>query len=95
VHDLCADQHVPVWCGGMVETGVGRAANLALAALPNFLLPGDLSASSRFFETDLTAPLEVEPDGRIRVPAGPGTGVAVDYEALAAFSTWRRWCPAD
>ena len=95
VHDLCADQHVPVWCGGMVETGVGRAANLALAALPNFLLPGDLSASSRFFETDLTAPLEVERDGRIRVPTGPGSGVAVDHEALAAFSTWRRWCPAE
>jgi o-succinylbenzoate synthase len=94
VHDLCADQHVPVWCGGMVETGVGRAANLALAALPNFLLPGDLSASSRFYETDLTAPLEVERDGSIRVPVGPGSGVAIDDEALAAFSIWRRWCPA-
>ncbi len=95
VHDLCADHHVPVWCGGMVETGVGRAANLALAALPNFLLPGDLSASSRFFETDLTAPLELERDGTIRVPAGPGSGVAVDHEAMAAFSIWRRWCPAE
>ena len=95
VHDLCAERGVPVWCGGMVETGVGRAANLALAALPNFSLTGDLSASGRFFEQDLTAPLEVAPDGTIDVPAGPGSGVFVDNDALKAFATWRRWWPVD
>ncbi len=94
VHDLCAELDVPVWCGGMVETGVGRAANVALAALPNFSLPGDLSASSRFFEKDVTGPLEVGHDGTIRVPPGPGSGVAVRDEALAAFSVWRRWWAA-
>jgi o-succinylbenzoate synthase len=93
-HDLCAERGVPVWCGGMVETGVGRAANLALAALPNFSLAGDLSASGRFFEQDLTAPLEVGPDGTIDVPAGPGSGVFVNDDALKAFATWRRWWPA-
>ena len=56
VHDLCADRGVPVWCGGMVETGIGRAANVALASLPNFTLPGDISASGRFFEQDLAGP---------------------------------------
>ena len=94
VHDLCAERGVPVWCGGMVETGIGRAANVALASLPNFSLPGDLSASARFFEQDLAGPLEIAPDGTISVPAGPGTGVAVSPEVLRAFGTWRRWYPA-
>jgi O-succinylbenzoate synthase len=94
VHDLCADRGVPVWCGGMVETGIGRAANVALASLPNFTLPGDISASGRFFEQDLAAPLYIEPGGTISVPAGPGTGVTVSPEALRAFATWRRWYPA-
>ena len=69
-HDLCAERQVPVWCGGMVETGIARAANLALASLPNFSLPGDLSATGRFFETDLTSPLPLRPDGTIAVPEG-------------------------
>ncbi len=93
-HDLCAERDVPVWCGGMVETGIGRAANLALAALPNFSLPGDLSASGRFFKTDVTGPLELGSNGTIAVPAGPGSGVTVNDEAISAFSTWRQWCPA-
>ncbi|HTT88175.1 MAG TPA: o-succinylbenzoate synthase [Acidimicrobiales bacterium] len=93
-HDLCAKRKVPVWCGGMVETGVGRAANLALAALPNFSLPGDLSASGRFFEKDVTAPLGVSSDGTILLPAVPGSGAVVDGEGLEAFSAWRRWWPA-
>jgi O-succinylbenzoate synthase len=94
VHDLCADRGVPVWCGGMVETGIGRAANVALASLPNFALPGDLSASGRFFEQDLAGPLELGPAGTISVPGGPGTGVTVSPGALRAFATWRRWYPA-
>ena len=94
VHDLCADRGVPVWCGGMVETGIGRAANVALAALPNFILPGDLSASGRFFEQDLAGPLDLGPGGTIPVPGGPGSGVTVSQEALRTFATWRRWYPA-
>jgi o-succinylbenzoate synthase len=74
IHDVCAAHGVPVWCGGMLETGIGRAANVALAALPNFTLPGDTSASRRYFATDVTVPFELE-DGRLRVPTGPGIGV--------------------
>ena len=94
VHDLCADRGVPVWCGGMVETGVGRAANVALASLSNFILPGDLSASGRFFEQDLAGPLVLGPGGTILVPGGPGSGVTINPGALGAFATWRRWYPA-
>ncbi|HEX6312392.1 MAG TPA: o-succinylbenzoate synthase [Acidimicrobiia bacterium] len=74
VHDTCVERAVPVWCGGMLETGIGRAANLALAALPGFTLPADLSASERYFETDLTEPFVLD-DGRLAVPTGPGIGV--------------------
>src|SRR5204863_1097518 len=73
IHDVCAANGIPVWCGGMLETGIGRAANVALAALPNFTLPGDTSASGRYFERDVTAPFVLE-DGRLRVPTGPGSG---------------------
>jgi O-succinylbenzoate synthase len=84
VHDVCAAQDVPVWCGGMLETGVGRATNLALAAMPNFTLPGDTSASRRYFEDDLTEPFELAPDGTMAVPSGPGIGVEPRPERLEA-----------
>jgi O-succinylbenzoate synthase len=71
----------PVWCGGMLETGLGRAANLALAALPNFTLPGDISASARYYAEDLTEPFTLV-DGQIRVPRDPGLGVTVRDEVL-------------
>ena len=74
IHDVCVANDVPVWCGGMLETGIGRAANVALAALPGFTLPGDTSASDRYFATDITAPFVLE-DGRLRVPHGAGIGV--------------------
>jgi len=74
IHDVCAAHGIPVWCGGMLETGIGRAANVALAALPNFTLPGDTSASDRYFSQDVTAPFVLD-DGRLRVPTGPGIGV--------------------
>lgn len=77
VHDVCAAHGIPVWCGGMLETGLGRAANLALAALPNFTLPGDTSASDRYWRRDLTTPFVLE-DGCIRVPTGAGLGVRPD-----------------
>lgn len=86
VHDVCAAHGVPVWCGGMLETGLGRAANLALAALPGFTLPGDTSASDRYWRRDLTAPFALE-DGHIRVPGGPGLGVRPDPDFLQEVTT--------
>ncbi|MFE6256813.1 o-succinylbenzoate synthase [Agromyces sp. NPDC057865] len=80
VHDACRALDVPVWCGGMLETGVGRAANVAMAALPGFTLPGDTSASGRYFAEDLTEPFvlgEGEHRGQLRVPDAAGTGVTV------------------
>ncbi|NEM92149.1 o-succinylbenzoate synthase [Galbitalea soli] len=85
IHDACAELGVPVWCGGMLETGVGRAANVALAALENFTLPGDTSASRRYFAEDLTEPFELV-DGRLRVPTAPGSGVTVREELLRAWA---------
>ncbi len=76
IHDLCQDAGVPVWCGGMLETGIGRALNLALASLPNFTLPSDLSASNRYYNPDLIEPaFDINPDGTLSVPTGPGIGV--------------------
>jgi O-succinylbenzoate synthase len=86
IHDACVERDVPVWCGGMLETGLGRAANVALAALPGFTLPGDTSASRRYYADDLTEPFELV-DGRLRVPTGPGTGVTVRSELVAAWAT--------
>jgi O-succinylbenzoate synthase len=78
IHDVCAAHGVPVWCGGMLETGLGRAANIALAALPNFSLPGDISGSDRYWHRDLlTEPLLAD-DGLMTVLTGPGLGVELD-----------------
>jgi O-succinylbenzoate synthase len=87
VHDLCVARRTPAWCGGMLETGIGRAANLALASLPGFALPGDLSASDRYFSRDvITEPLTLAPDGTMAVPSGPGLGVDVDLDYLDAIA---------
>lgn len=86
VHDVCVANGVAVWCGGMYETGIGRAANVALAALPGFTLPGDLSASSRYFTRDVTAPFVLH-DGHLRVPDGPGIGVEPDLGTLDQVTT--------
>jgi O-succinylbenzoate synthase len=86
IHDVCAANDIPVWCGGMLETGIGRAANVALAALPNFTLPGDTSASDRYFAQDVTRPFVLE-DGRLRVPDGPGIGVTPDLDFLESITT--------
>lgn len=88
IHDRCLAADVPVWHGGMLETGVGRAANLALAALPGFTLPGDISAAERYWREDIvTEPAVLEDDGTIRVPTGPGIGVQVDTGVLASVTT--------
>ena len=84
VHDVARAAQTPVWCGGMLETGIGRATNLALAALPGFTLPGDTSGSRRYFHEDLTDPFELAPDGTMAVPTGPGIGVEPHPERLAA-----------
>jgi len=75
IHDLCQNRGVPVWCGGMLESGIGRAHNIALSTLPNFSLPGDVSASKRYWTQDIIEPeVEVSRQGTIRAPAGPGIG---------------------
>jgi O-succinylbenzoate synthase len=86
IHDLCKAQAIPVWCGGMLETGIGRASNLALASLPGFSLPGDISASDRYYAQDITREQFVlDPGSTIDVPAGPGLGVTIDSAALKKF----------
>jgi O-succinylbenzoate synthase len=92
IHDLAAAHGLAVWCGGMVETGLGRAANAALGALPGFTLPGDISASDRFYATDITEPLVLE-DGHMAVPTGPGLGVTPIPEILDAVTTATEWIP--
>jgi o-succinylbenzoate synthase len=92
IHDACAAHGVPVWCGGMLETGIGRAANVALAALPGFTLPGDTSASDRFYRTDVTAPFVLE-DGHLTVPTAPGLGVEPRPDVFAEITTETAWIP--
>ncbi|MGB3734290.1 MAG: enolase C-terminal domain-like protein, partial [Ilumatobacter sp.] len=87
IHDLCVRRGVPVWCGGMVETGIGRAANAALAALPGFTLPGDISASTRFYAQDIvTDPIAIV-DGHVTVPTTPGMGFDIDIDVLDSVTT--------
>ncbi|MEV0971199.1 o-succinylbenzoate synthase [Microtetraspora glauca] len=90
IHDLARAHGVAVWCGGMLETGIGRAANVALAALPGFTLPGDTSASRRYFATDITPPFELR-DGHLNVPAGPGIGVDPVQDILDEVTTSTEW----
>ncbi|MBI2955881.1 MAG: o-succinylbenzoate synthase [Acidobacteria bacterium] len=90
VHDVCREHSVPVWCGAMLESGVGRAHNIALSTLPNFLLPGDVSASRRYWEEDIIEPeVEVTPEGTIRVPTAPGLGFAVRRERIEKLTVRR------
>ncbi|HEY3311947.1 MAG TPA: o-succinylbenzoate synthase [Anaerolineales bacterium] len=87
IHDMCRRAGLPVWCGGMLETGVGRASNLAIASLPGFSLPGDISASDRYYTRDVTYErFKLNPDSTITVPSGPGLGVMVDESAVEKFA---------
>lgn len=87
VHDYCLPQQAPVWCGGMLETGIGRASNLALASLPGFVLPGDISASDRYYHRDITNErFTLNDDSTITVPDGPGLGVTIDVAALKEYT---------
>jgi len=88
IHDLCRARGIPVWCGGMLESGVGRAHNVALASLPGFTLPGDLSPSARYWARDVVSPeWTMDRAGMVRVPLDrPGIGIAVDEERVAALA---------
>lgn len=97
IHDLCHSQHVAVWCGGMLESGIGRAHNIALASLPGFTLPADISASSRYFVQDIIAPgVTVAVDGTVEVPKRSGLGFDVDLELVEERTeTLERITPGD
>lgn len=89
IHDFCLHQGIPVWCGGMLESGIGRAHNVALASLPGFTLPGDLSPSARYWAEDIVTPeWTMDDEGMVRVPSDkPGLGVDVDRDRLEAITT--------
>jgi len=87
IHDICQRAGLPVWCGGMLESGIGRAYNVALASLANFSLPGDLSPSARYWARDIVSPeWTMESDGMVRVPTAPGLGVAVDTDFIDSIT---------
>jgi O-succinylbenzoate synthase len=87
IHNLCRESEIPVWCGGMLETGVGRASNLALASLPGFVLPADISATDRYYREDITLERFVlNKDSTINVPTGPGLGVTLDERVVKKYT---------
>jgi O-succinylbenzoate synthase len=87
IHDMCQKIGMPVWCGGMLETNIGRASNLAISSLPGFSLPGDVSASDRYYKQDVTLEtFTLNPDSTITVPSGPGLGVTVDEARVREFA---------
>src|SRR5580700_3881061 len=88
IHDTCHQQNVPVWCGGMLESGIGRAHNIALSTLQNFRLPGDVSASKRYWKEDVIDPeVQVSPDGTIAIRDDPGTGYAIKEDLIEKLTT--------
>ena len=89
IHDLMQSRHLPVWCGGMLESGIGRAHNVALASLPGFTLPGDISASRRYWARDIVSPEFEVNDGTMVVPTGPGLGVEADRERIESLARRR------
>lgn len=95
IHDLCESNDIPVWCGGMLESGIGRAYNVALASLPNFTIPGDVSPSNRYWARDIVSPAwTMDGDGWVDVPDGPGLGVEVDRERIEALTVQREMLSA-
>jgi O-succinylbenzoate synthase len=91
VHDVCRSSNIPVWCGGMLEAGIGRAHNIAMSTLPGFALPGDVSASARYWEEDIIEPkVEVTAQGTIRVPTRPGLGYQVRRERIEKLTVRRK-----
>jgi o-succinylbenzoate synthase len=82
IHDLCLEKGIPVWCGGMIEFGISRAHNIALASLPGFTIPGDISGSNRYWEEDIIEPEVTVMNGHIEVPSGPGIGFKLNQKRL-------------
>jgi O-succinylbenzoate synthase len=93
IHDYCREHHIPLWCGGMLEAGVGRAHNIALTTLPQFTLPGDTSGSSRYWEKDIIKPEVIAKHGVIDVSKQPGIGYELDEEAMDRFTEWTKVYP--
>jgi o-succinylbenzoate synthase len=90
IHDVCQSKGIPVWCGGMLESGIGRAHNIAMSTLPNFSLPGDVSASRRYWQEDIIEPeVEVSRQGTIRAPSSPGIGFAPRLDRIEALTRRR------
>jgi O-succinylbenzoate synthase len=88
IHDLCQRHSIPVWCGGMLESGIGRAQNIAMSTLPNFSLPGDVTASKRYWHEDVISPeVTVTPQGTIHVPTAPGIGFTPRLDRIATLTT--------
>ncbi|MCI1695612.1 o-succinylbenzoate synthase [Aneurinibacillus aneurinilyticus] len=90
IHDICKEHNIPVWCGGMLEAGVGRAHNVAITTLSNFIMPGDTAASARYWEKDIIIPEVTVKDGWITVPEGPGIGYEVSRERLDEFTLYSK-----
>ena len=90
IHDLCQERGIPVWCGGMLESGIGRAHNIALTTLSNFIMPGDTAASSRYWEKDLIEPEVTVEDGMIMVPEKSGLGYEPNYETIREFTVFEK-----
>ncbi|HYK48331.1 MAG TPA: enolase C-terminal domain-like protein, partial [Terriglobales bacterium] len=96
VHDACRQRNVPVWCGGMLESGIGRAHNIAMSTLPGFTLPGDVSASRRYWAQDIIEPpVEVSEKGTIQAPSTPGLGYQVDQALIERLTVRTRSWHAD
>ena len=91
IHDLCLEKNIPIWAGGMLEFGVGRAINIALASLEGFCLPNDISATDRYYEEDITEPFHLNADGTITVPDKPGIGVEVNEDRLEKYTIKKKW----
>jgi o-succinylbenzoate synthase len=88
IHDICSQNNIPVWCGGMLESGIGRAHNIALSTLPNFRLPGDVSASKRYWKEDIIEPeVEVTPQGTIPIIEKTGTGYEIREDLIEKLTT--------
>jgi o-succinylbenzoate synthase len=87
IHDLCRENNIPVWCGGMLESGVGRAHNIAITSLDNFTLPGDTAASARYWERDIIEPEVIVKNGLITIPNHPGIGYEINRHQMQAYTT--------
>lgn len=90
IHDLCQEHNIPVWCGGMLEAGIGRAHNIALTTLSNFILPGDTAGSSRYWERDIIDPEVVVENGMITVPDQPGIGYEPNLETIKQYTVYEK-----